>query len=215
MAINKILLIGCGVLAEQIIHAIKHYDTNVKVVGFVDDTVSIGTIRYEITCLGAIKEIKEIFAAGGFDKLLISIGYNYLKERRGIFNSLKNNYSFYTFIHPTAYIDVSVKVGAGSFISAGVHLEKDVTIGDNTFVYNNVVVCHDSCVGAHSFISPMVCIAGYTVIGQCCMLGIGSVIIDHLNIADFVRSGAGTVVINSLLISGTYIGNPAQILNRP
>lgn len=215
MARNKILLIGCGVLAEQIIHAIKHYDTNVKVVGFVDDSVSIDTIRYGITCLGAIKEIKEIFASGGFDKLLISIGYNFLKERKGIFNSLKNDYSFYTFIHPTAYIDLSAKVGAGSFISAGVHLEKGVTIGNNVFVYNNAIISHDSTLGAHSFISPMVSIAGYTIIGECCMIGIGSVIIDHLCLTDFVRTGGGTVVINSLLISGTYIGNPALILNKP
>jgi sugar O-acyltransferase (sialic acid O-acetyltransferase NeuD family) len=214
MAINKIVLIGGGVLAEQIIHAIKHYDTNVMVVGFIDDTVSRDTIRYGIPCLGAIKEIKEIFAAGVFDKLLISIGYNYLKERKEIFSSLKNDFSFYTFIHPTAYMDVSAKVGAGSFISAGVHLEKDVTIGDNVFVYNNAVISHDSTLGAHSFISPMVSIAGYTLIGECCMLGIGSVIIDHLSITDFVRTGAGTVVINSLLISGTYIGNPALILNK-
>jgi sugar O-acyltransferase (sialic acid O-acetyltransferase NeuD family) len=214
MAINKIVLIGGGVLAEQIIHAVKHYDKNSTVIGFIDDTITKGELRHNVPCMGSLKEISEVYKAVHFDKLFISIGYKYLKERKTIFELHKYDYSFYTFIHPDAYLDVSAKVGDGSFISAGVHLEKDVAIGENVFIYNNAIVCHDSIINSHTFISPAVSIAGYSVIGECCMLGIGTVVIDHITIGDFIRTGGGTIIVKDLTVPGTYIGNPAKEMKK-
>jgi sugar O-acyltransferase (sialic acid O-acetyltransferase NeuD family) len=209
---NKVLIVGGGHLAKQIDHFVSNYDPNHIVIGFVDDYLAVGSMNFGRTCVGAIRDIDELYNKGLFDLLVIGIGYNHLQKRKELFEKYETLIPFYSFIHPTAFVDVTATLGKGVVVGPKVVLEQGVKIGNNVFLYNSVNISHDSIVKPHSFLAPSVTIAGFSVVGSCCFLGVGSVVIDNICINENISLGAGTLVIRDLIEPGVYVGNPCRKL---
>ena len=47
------------------------------------------------------------------------------------------------FIHPTAYVDVMVKLGDNNYIGPFCHLTGELTVGDNNRLKVTVLLAHD------------------------------------------------------------------------
>jgi UDP-3-O-[3-hydroxymyristoyl] glucosamine N-acyltransferase len=77
---------------------------------------------------------------------------------------------FKTDIHPTAVIEESVKIGAGTRIGANCYLGPNVVIGDNVTIYPNVTILDESTVGNHSTIWSGSVIRERCHIGAHCIL---------------------------------------------
>lgn len=196
---KKLAIIGAGDLGKQIAyHAPKN---GYKVVGFFDD--------YSNEVLGKIKEVKSVFERGDFDELMIGIGYKHMDIRARLFDELVEVIPFATVVHPSAYIDSSCEIGAGTFIYPGCVLDMNVTIGQNVSLNAGCVIAHDSIVENHSMLSPGVVVSGFVTIEEKANLGTGTQVIDNIRVSTGVRTGAGAVVTNMLEKPGLYVGVPA------
>src|SRR5689334_3447359 len=107
---NRVLIVGGGDLAKQINHHISNNDLNASVVGFVDDTMPLGSMRFNKPCLGKLIDMPKLFNTDKCDTLIIGVGYKHLEFRKKIFEELSTQYPFYSFCHSTSYIDVSAKI---------------------------------------------------------------------------------------------------------
>jgi sugar O-acyltransferase (sialic acid O-acetyltransferase NeuD family) len=210
---KKLAIIGSNDLGQLIAyHAIN--DAHFDVVGFFDDFASLNDTVLGIPILGKTDLIEDFFLNGVFDFLIVGIGYNHMRIRKVIFETLKGKVPFGNVIHSSSYVDSSVILGVGIFILPGCTIDKDVIIGDNVLLNTSVVIAHDTIIESHCFLAPAVNIAGKVHIKECCIIGIGSTIIDNIIIHSMIQIGGGTVVINDLTSSGLYVGIPAKIKKK-
>lgn len=203
----RIAIIGAGDLGLQLAHYIRGEN---DVVGFFDDTKSKGVLVDGIPILGGLANIEDIYKESVFDRLVLAIGYKHLRKRAEIFASLKERVPFFTYIHPTVWMDSSAKVGEGSVILPGCLLDRNVCIGENSFLNIGCCIAHDTEIGRHSFLAPRVSVAGFCKLGDFSFLGIGTVFRDNIQTCESVQTGAGAVVCKSLLEAGLYVGVPAR-----
>jgi len=207
---KRLAIVGSKDLGRLIAYYAVH-SCDYDVVGYYDDFAIEGDIQYSTPILGKLSSIKSDYQQGKFDYLMIGIGYNHMMKRKEVFDSFKNIIPFANIIHPSSYIDKSVKLGDGILIHPNCTIDAHSELRDNVVLNAGVVVAHDSKIGSHCFLSPSVNIAGKTIIEECCIIGINSTIIDNIVIGSNIRLGAGAVVINNLEKSGLYVGVPAKL----
>lgn len=202
----RVAIIGAGALGQQISHMISAYSDD-GVVGFFDDQY-MGDDPARIL-LGKISDIGSMRSA--FDSLIIGIGYNHLKFKQALVQELEDqNFRFYTFIHPSAFIDTTVRLGAGIVVYPGVIVDMNVDIGNHCILNNGCIISHDTQIGSSGFLAPGVVVSGNCRLGDMNFLGSGTVLSDGIKTTDLVQTGAGAVVINNLLKPGIYTGVPAK-----
>lgn len=111
-------------------------------------------------------------------------------------------------IHPSAVIDPTVKIAAGTVVMANVVINADTKIGKGSIINTAATVDHDGNIGDFVHISPGVHIAGTVQIGKNTWVAIGASIINNLTICSHCIIGAGSVVIKDIKEQGTYVGVP-------
>lgn len=121
-------------------------------------------------------------------------------------------------------------IGDNSFVGPFVEIQRTVKIGNNTRIQSHTFVCElveigDNCFIGHGvmFINDLFENGGpargeksfwkSTSIGDNVSIGSNATILP-VTICDNVVIGAGAVVTKDINISGTYIGNPARLLNK-
>jgi sugar O-acyltransferase (sialic acid O-acetyltransferase NeuD family) len=187
--LKKVLIFGAGDLGIQYKHMIDIY-TDDLVIGWLDDTKKRGDSISGIEVIGdssVFLQLKERI------HVAIAIGYNHLNFKMNLINSLKTNplISFYTFIHPTTFIDKTACIEDGVFIYPNSTIDMGVTIKMGSIVNNSVTISHNSIIGESSFIAPGVVIAGNVIIGNQCFIGAGTIIKDSITINDKNIIGSG------------------------
>lgn len=122
------------------------------------------------------------------------------------------------------------RIGDGCFIGPFVEIQKDCRIGRRTKVQSHAFICEmvdigDDCFISHGvmFVNDLFQTGGpargnralwkSTKIGDRVSIGTNATILP-VEICDDVVVGAGSVVTKSIVKSGIYAGNPAQML-RP
>ncbi|MDP1801698.1 MAG: acetyltransferase [Bacteroidota bacterium] len=208
---KKIGIIGSGDLGQLIAHHALNYCGFNKVL-FFDDYRATNEVVNGCMVYGNINDVNMAYQKKEIDCLIIGIGYKHIELRKRLFEGFMNVVPFASVIHPSAYIDITCKIGNGVVILPGCVLDMNVELQDNVLLNTGCVIAHDSFIGAHSFLSPKVAIAGFSEVGQCCNIGINTTVIDNIKISDFVQTGGATVVINNLTLKGLYVGNPAKFI---
>lgn len=208
---NRLAIVGGGDLGRIIAHHAS-FEGMYKVVGFFDDYVEKGTIINGIEVLGSLLDIEDNYAKNGFDLIILAIGYNHLKFRKKLYNSLKMKFEFASVIHPYSFVDKTSVIGQGVCIFPGTTIGANVVIKDDVLINLDCTISHDSVIKSHTFLSPRVAIAGFSVIGECCNIGINTVVIDNITITNQVQTGGGTVVVKNITEKGVYLGNPSRFL---
>jgi sugar O-acyltransferase (sialic acid O-acetyltransferase NeuD family) len=125
---------------------------------------------------------------------------------------LKRGHRLETIIHPSATVADSVKIDAGSFVSAGAIVIAEARICRGAIVNTGASVDHDCIVGEAAHIAPGVHLCGNVRIGPRTLVGVGTCIAPGISIWEDVIIGAGSTVIRDINESGTFIGNPARRL---
>lgn len=120
------------------------------------------------------------------------------------------------------------RIGDACFIGPFVEIQKDVSIGTRTRIQSHSFICElvsigDDCFIGHGvmFINDTFATGGpargrtelwrRTHVGHRVSIGSNATILP-VTICDDVVIGAGAVVTRDILVSGTYVGNPAKPL---
>lgn len=133
-------------------------------------------------------------------KLFVAIShFQYLnRDRRNIFNRLKNDgWHFATLIFPTATL-ASTSIGEGSWIMDDAYIGVDVIIGENTVVGVKSVIAHYNKIGNHIYIAPNSTILGNVDIGDSCFVGSRSLIFNNVKVGEKCLIGGGTIIKRNL-----------------
>jgi sugar O-acyltransferase (sialic acid O-acetyltransferase NeuD family) len=119
--------------------------------------------------------------------------------------------SFFTLIHPSAYISPMAKLGQGIFVGAGSIIGPGACIENNVFINRGVTIGHDTKIGSYSRIQPGCNIGGLTQIGKSTSIGIGATIVERINVGENTVIGAGSIVLNDLESNVLVAGVPAVV----
>ena len=206
---KEVIIIGAGGHAKVIADIVEKSGDNV--LGFLDDNIEEGTYiigKYKV--IGNLNNVSSISMTYKNVKFIIAIGNN--KTREEISN--KTNIKFYTAIHPSVQIGLDVKIGEGTVIMANAVINSAAKIGKHCIINTGSIIEHDNIIEDYVHISPNVSLGGTVHIGQNTHIGIGAVVKNNINICKNCTIGAGAVVVKNIEEEGTYIGIPANRIEK-
>ena len=129
-------------------------------------------------------------------------------SRKKIIESLPQETTFATIIHPTAVVSKWVEIGEGSIITAGSVLTCDIKIGKHAHINLLTTIGHDCIMGDYFTTAPSANISGHCTFGDCIYFGTNASVRQGIHICNNVTIGMGGVVLKNITEPGVYIGNP-------
>jgi sugar O-acyltransferase (sialic acid O-acetyltransferase NeuD family) len=204
-----VLVIGTGGHARFVLATLEKAQQPVKGLITLDDSYSSEELILSKRIIGTMGDLPSFFSKG--DKsLLLAVGDN--EVRKEIYHVWAEfGFLFHTVVHPDAFVDPSVSVGAANIVGPKVVIGASVIIGENNIINSSCVVEHESVIGSHCHIAPGAVICGRVVLGDEVMVGASGTIIDYLTVANKTLLGAGATLIHSVSIEGqTLVGSPAR-----
>jgi sugar O-acyltransferase (sialic acid O-acetyltransferase NeuD family) len=113
-------------------------------------------------------------------------------------------------VHPSAIIDQSVVLGAGTVVFAGTVIQPGARVGTHVIVNTGASIDHDCAIGDTVHIAPGARLAGNVTLGDGVFVGIGAVITPGRTVGAWTRIGAGAAVVRDLAANVTAVGVPAR-----
>jgi sugar O-acyltransferase (sialic acid O-acetyltransferase NeuD family) len=208
---RKLLLIGSSGHASVLVDAVELADTHL-VVGYLDDTVTRGTIRRGYPVLGGLSDAANVCGDKLIEDLAVAIGDNWW--RRKIYCDLAREcpqLDFPVIRHPSAVVARSAKVGKGTVIFAGSHVGPESRVGELCILNTGSSIDHECTLHNFSSIAPGAFTGGHVEIGECSAIGVGVSISDRISIGRHAVIGTGAVVVRNIPDLVVAYGNPARV----
>lgn len=197
---KSVIILGAGGHAKVIADSIvKSGD---EVIGFMDDNTNQPDLILGFPYLGKIADLHRYQEECSF---VIGIGSNQIRKK------IADTYdvNWYTAIHPSAVIGLSVTIGEGTVIMADAVINADAHIGKHCIINTGVVVEHDNWIQDYVHLSPHAVLCGTVSVGELTHIGAGATVRNNISIGSNVIIGAGGVVVKDITDEGVYIGIPA------
>jgi len=207
----KLLVIGSSRHASVLVDAIE-LTGGYEIAGYMDDTLSAGTVRRGYPVLGGLKDAARICAEQIIKDLVAAIGDNW--QRRKIYLELIEkcpNLRFPIIKHPSAIVASSAEIGNGAAILAGSHVGPGSRVGEFCILNTGSSIDHDCIMHNFSSIAPGVSTGGLVQIGECSAIGVGASISDRISIGRHTLVGTGAVVVRDVPDLVVAYGNPARV----
>jgi sugar O-acyltransferase (sialic acid O-acetyltransferase NeuD family) len=192
---NQIIIIGTGGHSAELddyitLAKINNPSFPWEILGYLDDNPQ-GYEKYRFTApyLGGIREhvVRK--------DCMYMMGIAMLEHRRPIIERfLAEGAEFATFIHPTATVSPSAKIGKGVVLALHVNVGPNVVVDDYTLVNSRCSLGHNTQLGKYNFISPNVCFSGFSKVGDENLFGINSATIPHIQIGNRNLIMAGMII---------------------
>jgi len=206
----KIIIYGVSSFAELMYFYLSN-DDKYEVVAFCADEDFIYRDNLKELPIISFEKVETIYPPSQY-KMIIAIGYSVMRNRKIIFNKVKEKgYSLINYIHPSV-INNGLKFGENNIILANVVIEPFVEFGNNNIVWSMTLLGHNSVIGNHNYISAQCLIAGDVNIKDLSFIGNGVTMINGITIEDETYLVAGTNIRKSTKRFSMYMGNPAKFL---
>ena len=148
---------------------------------------------------------------GARPQVIVAIGSNATRPMVATW-LLEHCFELATVIHPSVQLGKGARIGAGSFLAAGVVVNCDAVVGRNTIVNTAASLDHDCQIGEAVHIAPGCRLCGHVTVGAQSLLGAGVVVIPSVRIGESVLVGAGSTVLGDLADGIRVAGSPARPL---
>jgi len=214
MSVN-LIIIGAGGSSRDIAEAIASSDPEKKnwnLLGFLDDDAAKqGTIVDGIPVLGVLDSVSTYPDA----KVLIGVaGYQESSTRKNLVQRLGlPDERYTTFVHPSAFLSPSAKIGLGVAVLQNVVISSSATIGSHVLLSPGTAIGHDAVVHDYVVLAAEALVCGNVAIHECAFIGARSVLSPATVVGAGVLVGIGAVVVQDVEPGATVFGNPARALN--
>ncbi|MFO7633644.1 MAG: biotin/lipoyl-containing protein [Caldilinea sp.] len=187
--VQRILIIGGGNGAVQIIDALARIPTQ-RAVAIMDDNTVLHDKRVAgVPVIGAVdaEHAVNLLTTGEFDAAVISVSTS-IHFRERIFTTWKaQGIPFANVLHPSAVVGINVAMGEGNVVMAFCHFGACAAVGDNNFLSAYCSVEHHCVLGSH------------------CSFGPGVVTSSRVCISDRVRFGTGIFIEPGVVIGADSV----------
>jgi len=136
--------------------------------GVLDDSESCEVMRKlpGTTWLGPIRD----YRPSGGEAAIIAVGN--ASARMRLAEVMKAaQISLFTYIHPSACVSTSARLGQGVIVAPQSVINADATVEDNVAINVFSSIGHGAHVGAHSVLSPYSALSGNSSLGERCFMG--------------------------------------------
>ena len=214
---EKVLIIGgkgtAVVIAEQIYDAHIRFGMDIEVLGFAfdDPAYKDGINGWPVLC--GTREAYSKFKDDATVKFVFAMyRSDLLKERIDLRNSLEiPTERFLSFVHPTAYVARSAKLGMANIILTNCAINNNVVIGDFNTMNTNAMIGHDTVLGNNNFIAAHTCIGSGLKIGNGNFTGLNCSLRNLITVGDYNLIGMASNVVKDVSSGNVLYGHPAQI----
>lgn len=134
---------------------------------------------------------------------IIAIGDNRARQ-------LNDSGTLVNVIHPTAFVDVSARLGRGVFIGPRAVVHVGARVGRGAIINTGAIVEHDCHVGDWTHLAPGAVLCGTVTVGEGAFIGANAVVRENTTICPWAVIGGGAVVVGNIDEPGTYCGCPAK-----
>jgi sugar O-acyltransferase (sialic acid O-acetyltransferase NeuD family) len=207
----KLALIGFGDLGHYIQDTIEEFHPAVQrgeTVYFDDNLHRAGSPRAFPFSEHASDAYKDF-------SFYVCLGYKHLKIKNEIVTRLLGlGRTLPNFVHPSAYVHPSVKIGPGSFVYPDCAIDRDTVIGKGTWITNSDVIPHDCKIGDACWFGASVTLSGKCSVADNTFIGSGTTVSNDVHIGANVIIGLGTAVTKNIADDQSVIGNPMRILTK-
>lgn len=112
-------------------------------------------------------------------------------------------------VDPTAILPRSLRLGAATYINAGVVIGAMSMLGDGVLVNRSASLGHHTVLGDFVSIGPGATLAGNIHVGAGSLVGAGATVLPHVRIGEGAIVSAGAVVRKHVRDGTLVVGNPA------
>lgn len=203
-----IAVLGSGGHARVVVSTLRA--AGVEVAALYDDDAS----RWGSEAAGAA--IRGPIAAAvedGHREAVIAIGDNRARRRLAGEPALAD-LEWRTLVHPAAWIDPSVRLGAGTVVFAGAVIQPDTALGEHVIVNTGASIDHDCRVASFCHVAPGARLAGGVTAEEGAFFGLGSVAIPGIEIGAWSTLGAGSAAVRPVPAGAVALGVPARVVKR-
>lgn len=200
MSATEVAVIGGGGHAKVVIATLR--DAGWKVVCAYDgDETKWGTSISGVPIVGDDDRVGD-----GPPRAVIAVGNNRTRQRLAHRLGLE----WVTVVHPRAWVDASVRLGAGTVVFAGAVIQPDSVVGDHVIVNTGASIDHDCQVDDFVHLAPGCHLAGEVHVAEGAFLGTGASVIVRVEVGPWSIVGAGGVVVRHVPPGVTAVGVPAR-----
>lgn len=199
----KIVFIGGGGFAEELLSWFDE-QTLSKVEGYLG---AAENSNLKLKYLGTFEAIRQLQDR----QFILAVGNpKYRQTAMGIINEVGARLG--GFIHPTALIADSAKIGIGTVVGPFCVVSVGAEIGERTFMNCYSSVGHHSSIGCDSVLNPYVAITGECKVGDRVQFGVKSGTLPRIKIPSDTIIAPGAVVYRSVREAATMMGIPAKAI---
>lgn len=194
------LIYGAGGHARVLISCLKANHLPIEGI-FDDDKTKDQILGYKVSGVYQTDKYQDT-------PILIGIGNNQLRYQI----ALRVGHSFGIQIHPSALIDESVKIGAGTVILHGSIIQVGTKIGEHVIINTGAKIDHDCLIAEYVHIAPGSILCGHVEIGSFTLVGAGSIITPGIRIGSDCHIAAGSIITRNIPDGSVVRGNPGRIV---
>lgn len=115
-------------------------------------------------------------------------------------------------IHPSAVVDSSVTLGAGTVVVHRAVVQANAHLGQHVIVNTGASVDHDCVLGQFVQVAPGAVLCGNVTVGEGTLIAAGAVVVPGTYIGRWVIVGAGAVVTRNVPDGAVVWGNPSRVI---
>jgi len=208
---KNIAIYGFGGFGREVACLLKKINETIptwNLIGFIDDSVEVGTENRYGKVLGGIDFVNSFTSELS---IVISIANPHIIKKlvAGINNPMID---FPNIIAPNVNIfdTDAYRIGKGNIVFWGCRLSCDVSIGDFNLINGAVSLGHDVSVGNFNVFGPSTRLSGNCRVGDENQFGVGSIVLQGIEIGQNTKIGIGSVIIRNTKNDTFYFGNPAK-----
>lgn len=206
---EDIYIIGAGGFGREVADTISRL-TDYRLVGFIDDWLSVGTVVNGHEVCGQISYLEKMSSK---PRVVIAIGN--ASVRAEIYERLSGKCDFPSIVHPKADVSPHAKIGEAVIVQANCIIAANVSIGTGVIINATSGVGHDASVGDFCSIMSFCDVSGNARLGSFCFLGSGTKVVPNISVFTGSYACAGAIIMKSTEQASKLMGNPARVIGKP
>jgi sugar O-acyltransferase (sialic acid O-acetyltransferase NeuD family) len=201
---TALIIVGAGGFGRQLLS--YALELGLDVAGFIDDDPhALDGTDTELHLLGA----RETMVSRSDHEFVVAVGDPAIRRQLAHAVTAAGG-RLRTLVHPSAVVDPTATIGAGSIICPFAMIGTGARVSQNVLVNVHATAAHDSMVGADCVLAPYAALNGHVSLGEGVFVGTHATLLPGVQIGAFVKVSAGSVVHTNVEPGSLVAGNPAE-----